>query len=141
MSIIIISASTQAKSLKSSSLETTYCGSSVSVVPPATGTDPRNIHRVLDIDQDLNYILDTLQNLNKEEIKSLGRCLGLSQSTVTNTESFTTKSYLEDVMRAWMMKKDNVVEKGEPTIDNLRKALEAEGQRGIAQKLTENLHM
>ena len=41
-------------------------------------------------------------------------------------------------MRAWILKRDNV---GEPTIDNLRKALEAEGQRGFAQKLTENLHM
>ena len=40
-----------------------------------------------------------------------------------------------------MMKKDDVLTVGEPTIDNLRKALEAEGQRGIAQKLTENLHM
>ena len=105
---------------------------------PATGTNPRNIHRVLDINQDLNYIL---QNLNKEDIKSLGRCLGLSDSTVTNTESCSKKSYLEDIMRAWMMKRDNVVGKGEPTIDNLRKALEAEGQRGIVQKLTENLHM
>ena len=37
--------------------------------------------------------------------------------------------------------KDNVVGQGEPTIYNLRKALEEEGQRGIAQKLTENLHM
>ena len=75
---------------------TLYCG----LMPPATGTDPRNI---------LNYILDTLQNLNKEEIKSLGCRLGLSQSTVTNTESFTTKSYLKDIMRAWMMKKDDVL--------------------------------
>ena len=98
--------------------------------PPATGT-VRNIHRVLDI----------LKDLNKEEIKSLGCRLGLSQSTVTNTESFTTKSYLKDIMRAWMMKKDDVLTVGEPTIDNLRKALEAEGQRGIAQTLTENLHM
>ena len=116
---------------------TLYCG----LMSPATGTNPRNIHRVLDINQDLNYIFDTLQNLNKGEIKSLGCRLGLSQSTVTNTESFTTKSYLKDIMRAWMMKKDSVVEKGEPTIDNLRKALEAEGQRGFAQKLTETLHM
>ena len=76
---------------------TLYCG----LMPPATGTNPSNIHRVLDINQDLNYILDTLQNLNKEEIKSLGCRLGLSQSTVTNTESFTTKSYLKDIMRAW----------------------------------------
>ena len=114
-----------------------YCG----LMPPATGTDPRNIHRVLDINQDLNYILDTLQNLNKEDIKSLGRCLGLCDSTVTNTESCSKKSYLEDIMRAWILKKDNVLTVGEPTIDNLRKALEAKGQRGIAQKLTENLHM
>ena len=113
---------------------TLYCG----LMPPATGTDPRNIHRVLDIDQDLNYILDTLQNLNKEEIKSLGCRLGLSDSTVTNNESCSKKSYLEDIMRAWMMKRDNVVGQGEPTLDNLRKALEAEGQRGIVQ---ENLHM
>ena len=111
-----------------------YCG----LMPPATGTDPSNIHRVLDINQDLNYILDTLQNLNIEEIKSLGRCLGLSDSTVTNNESCSIKSYLEDIMRAWILKRDNV---GEPTIDNLRKALEAKGPRGIAQKLTENLHM
>ena len=104
-------------------------------MPPATGTNPRNIHRVLDINQDLNYIL---QNLNKEDIKSIGRCLGLGDSTVTNNESCSKKSYLEDIMRAWILKRDNV---GEPTIDNLRKALEAKGQRGIVQKLTENLHM
>ena len=55
---------------------TLYCG----LMPPATGTNPRNIHRVLDINQDLNYILDTLQNLNKVEIKSLGCRLGLNQS-------------------------------------------------------------
>ena len=71
----------------------------------------------------------------EEEITCLGLRLGLAFGTVENTDSKPTKSYLQDIMTAWMKKKDYVLDKGEPTKENLRKALEKERQRGIAQKL------
>ena len=94
-----------------------------------------NLDKVLEVDRDLVYVLDVLNDLNKEEIKCLGLRLGLTFGTVENTDSKPTKSYLQDIMTAWMKKKDYVLDKGEPTKENLRKALEKEGQSGIAQKL------
>ena len=53
-----------------------------------------------------------LSPLTKQEIKTLGLLLGLSNATVTNSSNDPADQYLDDVITAWFNEKDGVAEKG-----------------------------
>ena len=60
-----------------------------------------------------------LRDLEKHELKTLGRLLGLSDSTVRERyDGFTHSEYLESIVDAWFMKKDNVAEIGTDTVNH-----------------------
>lgn len=50
--------------------------------------------------------------LSKEEIKTLGRLLGLSHSTVTDYYDSPRIKYLDSILTAWLKTRDKVLEHG-----------------------------
>ena len=87
---------------------------------------------------DINDVLKTkglLQNLEKNELRDLFRELGLTDSTVQNRYSDSTSEYADDLIRCWILGKDYVLKKGEPTWENLKKTLKKLNHHGIARYL------
>ena len=76
----------------------------------------------LDIDKDILQVKEILRSLEKQDLKNLFRELGLYDHTVRNKDSESLEVYAEDLVRAWILGKDNVV-KGGATWENLKKAL------------------
>ena len=91
----------------------------------------------VDIDNNLLTIKRVLKGLSKEEIRNLGLCLGLSYATVDNYATSSVNKYLEEIVKAWIQEKDEVLNKfeGGAKWENLRKALEEEGLTGFARKI------
>ena len=65
------------------------------------------------INQDLLTISGYLTPLDKENIKLLGRLLGLHDTRVTNLFDGSTRSaYLDSILTAWLNQQDDVQKKG-----------------------------
>ena len=70
--------------------------------------------------------------MEKTEVYHLGLVLGLSQRKLM--AKIDSKTFLDDVISAWLRKEDQVIERGEPTWRVLINALMSRrvGQTGIA---------
>ena len=128
------------------------CGrTSVSPLPPTRSCltallqylkpkiEPSQFIGRLNIDRDFIHVRQLLHNLNKEELKAIGRHLGLSNNTVNNFYDNSVNSYCEEIITAWMNERDSVLSNGGATWENLKKALESEGLTGHAAKIR-NIH-
>ena len=93
----------------------------------------------LSTDQD-NHIEITgyLLGLDKTDIYHLGLVLGLSESRVRGVED--SKTFLDDMVVAWLQKVDQVQKRGAPSWRRLVEALRDRtvGQNGIARKILQD---
>ena len=88
----------------------------------------------LGIDKDGPVVKQLLQPLNKDELKQLFEELGLSDTTLRNKyDSDSVLVYADDLIRAWMLEKNSVLEMGGATKENMILALEKIGQNGRAR--------
>ena len=91
----------------------------------------------LDIDKDILQVKEILRSLEKQDLKNLFRELGLYDHTVRNKDSESLEVYAEDLVRAWILGKDNVVNsyQGGATWENLKKALVKINYVGVARSI------
>ena len=91
----------------------------------------------LDINKDILQVKEILRSLEKQDLKNLFRELGLYDHTVRNKDSEPLEVYAEDLVRAWILGEDNVVNsyQGVATWENLKKALEKMNHAGIARSI------
>ena len=91
----------------------------------------------LDIDKDILQVKEILRSLQKQDLKNLFRELGLYDHTVRNKDSEFLEVYAEDLVRAWICGKDNVVNsyQGAATWENLKKALVKINYVGVARSI------
>jgi len=82
-----------------------------------------------------NYLLE----LDKIHIYHLGLVLGLSEPRVRGMED--SKTFLDDMVAAWLQKVDQVQKKGAPSWRRLVEALRDRtvGQNGIAKKIQDRI--
>ena len=94
-----------------------------------------------DIDRDLGPAKAILEcHLDKVQLKNLFRELGLANKTLINYfDNYGLSQYAEDLVRAWINVRDDVLKKpeypGGATWDNLRKALDKEGHGEAALQI------
>ena len=88
-----------------------------------------------DINRDLLTAEDALKGLKKEELKLIFMDLGLNHQTLQNEHDSALNVYMNSLLEAWIFKRDRVLEKGGPTWENLRAALEKRGHHGHAEKI------
>ncbi|CAI8006996.1 hypothetical protein GBAR_LOCUS5002 [Geodia barretti] len=81
-----------------------------------------------------------LTPLDREELEILGQLLGLSYATVTNHKNSSLAVYRSSILKAWLLKRDEVNEKGGPSWITLEAALRDEllGHAGIADEINRN---
>ena len=92
-------------------------------------------------EDDLLDVTDYLFGLDKTHVYHLGLVLGLSHHRVKEMEG--SKTFLDDMIVAWLQKVDQVQKRGVPTWQRLVEALKHDRVRqiGIASKIeTEKLH-
>ena len=89
----------------------------------------------LNINRDFILVRHLLHDLKKEELRAVGRHLGLSNDTVNNYYDNSINSYCEEIITAWMNERDNVLNNGGATWENLKRALESEGLTGHAAQI------
>ena len=91
----------------------------------------------LDINKDILLVKEILRSLEKQDLKNLFRELGLHDQTVRNKDSESLEVHAEDLVRAWILEKDNVINsyQGGATWENLKKALEKMNYVGIARSI------
>ena len=70
------------------------------------------IFTVLTASDDMIEVSTYLSPLSKEEIKTLGRLLGLREATITDQYDGPKCKYLDSILTAWFKKQDKVMEKG-----------------------------
>ena len=89
-----------------------------------------------DIDRDVHNAKKLLNHLKKDEVKDLFSELGLFDATVHNEYSASLNVYTDDLLRAWILGKDGVLQsetyQGGATWENLRNAL---NHHGIAKTI------
>ena len=88
----------------------------------------------LDIDKDILQVKEILRSLEKQDLKNLFRELGLYDHTVRNKDSESLEVYAEDLVRAWILGKDNSYQ-GVATWENLKKALVKINYVGVARSI------
>ena len=86
----------------------------------------------LDIDKDGPVVKQLLKPLNRDELKQLFEELGLSDTTLRNKYELDNVVYADDLIHAWMLGKDRVLEMGGVTKENMIIALKKIGQNGRA---------
>jgi hypothetical protein len=74
-----------------------------------------------------------LDPMEKRDLVRLGTALGLSYPDLKKMDTLP-----DDMVYAWLLKKDNVIEKGLPTWTTLANALRKINQTGIAQDIEQN---
>ena len=93
----------------------------------------------LDIDRDVHKVKGLLANLKNEELKDLFVELGLSDATVQNNYSGSVTVYANDLIRLWILGKDDVLKSvvypGGATWENLRKGLSKLKHFGIMENI------
>ena len=92
-----------------------------------------------DLDRDVGKVKKRLKPLDKDELKQLFEELGLSDSTLRNKYSHSVQVYADDLIRAWILGRDNVLTseeyQGGAQMVNLKKALKVLGHNGIADEI------
>ena len=92
---------------------------------------------------DIHNVKKVVNDLNKDELKDLYQTLGLSEVTVLNKYSGSVSEYAEDLIRSWILEKDDVLNSkdyGRATWENLKKALTALRFNGTAEKINNLFH-
>ena len=93
----------------------------------------------IDIDRDVGRVLKHLKPLENFQLKQLFEKLGLFDATLRNKYSKSVQVYADDLIRAWILGRDNILTseeyQGGPTMENLKKALKALGHNGIVSKM------
>ena len=93
-------------------------------------------------EDDLLEITDYLFELDKTHIYHLGLVLGLSKHRVDGL--MDSRSFLDDVITAWLQKVDQVKKRGAPTWQRMVEALRHQriGQSDIADRIErDKLHI
>ena len=99
------------------------------------------IHYLLptDLNRDVRKVTFLLKNLEKDELEELFLELGLLNTTVQNKKSASTQVYAKDLIRSWILGKDDVLKseeyRGGATWENLKKALVKLNHSGIAEQI------
>ena len=92
-----------------------------------------------DLDRDVGKVKKRLKPLDKDELKQLFEELGLSDATLRNKYSHSVQVYADDLIRAWILGRDNVLTseeyQGGAQMVNLKKALKVLGHNGIADEI------
>jgi hypothetical protein len=93
----------------------------------------------LDINKDVHKAKNLLKHLKKEELKDLFVELGLFDATVLNNYSASANVYANDLVRAWVLGKDSVLQSethpGGATWENLRSGLRTLDHHGVADTI------
>ena len=72
----------------------------------------------------------------KEQLRDLFRELGLADATLQeHYQDYGLNEYAEDLLKAWINKRDGVLEKGGPTWENLKTALTEKGHKGAVEEI------
>ena len=88
-----------------------------------------------DINKDGRKVKKLLKPLNKDELKALFEELGLYDATLRNKYSYSAVVYLDDLVRSWIQARDDVLDRGGTTWENLKKALLELEHKGIANDI------
>ena len=88
-----------------------------------------------DINKDGRKVKKLLKPLNKDEHKGLFEELGLYETTLGNKYSDSAVAYLDDLVRSWIHERDDVLDRGGATWENLKSALQELGHNGIANEI------
>ena len=88
-----------------------------------------------DINKDGRKVKKLLKPLNKDELKALFEELGLYDTTLRNKYSDSAVVYLDDLVRSWIQARDDVLDRGGATWENLKSALQELGHKGIANEI------
>ena len=74
--------------------------------------------------------------LQKEELRDIFRELGLANAILQNHfKDYGLNEYAEDLLKAWINKRDGVLKKGGPTWENLKTALTEKGHNGAVEEI------
>ena len=74
----------------------------------------------------------------KEQIRDLFRELGLANATLEeHYQDYGLNEYADDLLKAWINKRDGVLEKGGPTWENLKAALTEKGHKGAVEEINQ----
>ena len=76
-----------------------------------------------------------MKYLNKEQLRDIFRELGLTNTTLEEHKDYGLNEYAEDLLKAWINKRDDVLEKGGPTWENLKTALTEKGHKGAEEEI------
>ena len=85
-----------------------------------------------DINKDGRKVKRLLNSLDRDNLKALFEELGLSETTLGNKYSDSAVAYLDDLVRSWIHERDDVLDRGGATWENLKSALQELGHNGIA---------
>ena len=83
---------------------------------------------------DLLNVCGYLLNLTAHQIETLGRILGLHDATVTNSRGADVAERRNSIMRAWLLKQDNVKETSWSALETALRSPHL-GQNGIADTI------
>ena len=89
-------------------------------------------------DEDFFDITEYLVDMEKTDVYHLGLVLGLSQRKLM--AKIDSRTFLDDVISAWLRKEDQVIKRGEPSWRALVSALmnRRVGQTGIATNIAKD---
>ena len=89
-------------------------------------------------DEDFLDITEYLVDMEKTDVYHLGLVLGLSQHKLM--AKIDSKTFLDDVISAWLRKEDQVIKRGKPSWRVLVSALmnRRVGQTGIATNIAKD---
>ena len=90
------------------------------------------------VNEDFLDITEYLIDMEKTDVYNLGLVLGLSQHKLK--ANIDSKSFLDDVISAWLRKEDQVTKRGEPSWRVLVMALKHRrvSQTGIARNIAKD---
>ena len=86
----------------------------------------------IDINKDGCQVQRLLNSLDRDNLKALFKELGLYETTLGNKYSDSAVAYLDDLVSSWIQARDDVLERGGATWENLKSALKKLGHNGIA---------
>ena len=89
----------------------------------------------IDINKDGCQVKRLLNSLDRDNLKALFEELGLYETTLKNKYSDNAVAYLDDLVSSWIQARDDVLERGGPTWENLKSALKKLGHNGIAMEV------
>ena len=86
----------------------------------------------IDINRDGRKVQRLLNSLDRDNLKALFKELGLYETTLGNKYSDNAVAYLDDLVSSWIQARDDVLERGGATWENLKSVLKKLGHNGIA---------